>query len=68
VKKFEDLDKNIQALIFARLALELKTHHCTNLQGLAKKLQTDLMGAWRAICRRSGQPPCAIPSEIVQPR
>lgn len=68
MRKFEELQKNIQALMLAKLALELKTHRCIDLRALAKKQQTDLMGAWRQICRMSGQPPCTIPAEIARPR
>jgi hypothetical protein len=65
--KFEDLAANIQALILAKLAMDLNRHRCANLYELAKKQHTDLKGAWRAICRTAGQAPCTIPAGALRP-
>ena len=61
MKKFEELPENHQALMLARLALEMRTQDAPNIHHLAKVRQTDVMGVWRAICRKAGQPVCAIP-------
>jgi len=61
VKKFEDLPGNHQALILAKLALELSVQNVPNIHHLAEALQTDVMGVWRTICRKAGQPICTIP-------
>jgi len=61
MKKFEELPGNHQALILAKLALELSMQNALNIHQLAKALQTDAMGAWRTICRKAGQPVCTIP-------
>jgi hypothetical protein len=54
--KFEDLAHNVQALIMAKLGMEMKTYRCVSLYDLASKRHTDLMGVWRGICRASSQP------------
>jgi hypothetical protein len=59
--KFEDLPGNRQALILAKLALEMSTQNASNIQHLAKARQTDVMGVWRTVCRKAGQPVCTIP-------
>lgn len=66
--KFEDLPGNIQALILAKLALELKTNGCANLHALAKTRHTDLTSVWRRICRTAGQPMCTLPVAAMAPR
>lgn len=64
--KFEDLPENVRALILAKLAAELAAYKSINLYQLAKMQRTDLMHAWRDICRKAGQPVCTIPANIMQ--
>jgi len=65
MKKFEDLPGNNQALILAKLALELKTRGSPDIHDLAEKLHTDLLGIWWGICRKAGQPLCEPPIETL---
>jgi hypothetical protein len=54
--KFEDLSGNIQALILAKLAMELNTRGSVSLYDLAKRRHTDLNGVWdRFAARRDSQ-------------
>jgi hypothetical protein len=64
--RFEDLPDNIRALILAKLAMELRMRGGNSLHDLARRQQTDVVDAWRRICRLSGQPVCTIPAEAVQ--
>ena len=59
--KFEDLPANVRVLLFAKLALELRTNRCANLYELANKQRTDMVSAWHRICRMSNQPICMVP-------
>jgi hypothetical protein len=65
--KFEDLAKNVQALMLAKMAMEMNTHRCANLFELAKRGRTDVADAWRRICQLSGQPVCTIPHNALHP-
>jgi hypothetical protein len=66
--KFEDLANNVQALMLAKLAMEMNSYRCATLYELARKRQTDVMDVWRGICRSSGQPGCSIPHEVLLPQ
>jgi hypothetical protein len=59
--KFEELPGNHQALMLAKLALEMSTQNASNIHHLAKAQKTDVMSVWRAICRKAGQPVCTVP-------
>lgn len=61
MNRFEDLPANIKALLLARLAMELKAHHCTSLLQLSMQHHTDVAGVWRRICRLAKQPTCTVP-------
>lgn len=61
MNRFEDLPANVRALMFARLAIELKINRCASLYELAKRQQTDVATAWGRICRMSKQPLCSVP-------
>ena len=65
--KFEDLPKNVQTLMLAKLALELSIHRCANLFELAKRQRLNVNEAWRRICRLAGQPVCTVPEEAMRP-
>jgi hypothetical protein len=65
--RFEDLAGNVQALMLAKLAMEMKARQCGSLYDLARKQNTDLIGAWRGICRLSGQPVCTVPAQATRP-
>lgn len=65
MQRFEDLPRNHQALILAKLALEMNEQNAPSIHHLAKARQTDLMGIWRSICRKAGQPVCTIPIEAM---
>jgi hypothetical protein len=67
MNRFEDLPANVRALLLARLAIELKTNRCSSLYELAKRHNTDMMTAWRDVCRLSKQPACTIPQAAVLP-
>jgi len=61
MKKFEELPGNHQALMLAKLALEMSAQNVPNIHHLAKAQKTDVMGVWRIVCRKAGQPLCTIP-------
>ena len=61
MQRFEDLPGNHQALILAKLAMEMTARNALSIHHLARTRQTDLMGIWRSICRKAGQPVCTIP-------
>ena len=63
--KFESLALNVQALILAKLGLEIVTEECANLSGLADKRRQDIAAVWREVCRKAGQGVCTIPEEIL---
>ena len=63
--QFEDLAKNVQTLILAKLAIELNKYQCGNLQELARHRRTGLMDMWRVVCQSSKQPLCSIPREAM---
>jgi hypothetical protein len=65
MQRFEDLPGNHQALILAKLALEMIERNASSIHHLARTRQTDLMGIWRSICRKAGQPVCAIPIAVM---
>jgi hypothetical protein len=65
MQRFEDLPGNHQALILAKLALEMTEQNAPSIHHLAKTRQTDLMGLWRSICRKAGQPLCTIPAAAM---
>jgi hypothetical protein len=65
--KFEDLPPNTRALILAKLASELHGEESPSIYHLAKQRKTDLMGAWRGICRKANQPFCTIPIASMYP-
>ena len=62
---FEHLAANVQALLLAKLAMELSAEGCANLHDLARKRDLDVTGTWRRICRMAGQPVCAVPVDAV---
>jgi hypothetical protein len=61
MQRFEDLPGNHQALILAKLAMAMSERNAPSIHHLARTRQTDLMGIWRSICRKAGQPVCTIP-------
>jgi hypothetical protein len=63
MKKFENLPGNVRVLLLARLAMELKTHRCTDLAALSEQRRTDVAGMWRQICRLAKQPFCTVPEQ-----
>ncbi len=65
MNRFEDLPANVRALLLARLAIELKIKRCVSLYDLAKRQNTDMVTAWRYVCRLSKQPVCTIPQAAV---
>jgi hypothetical protein len=65
MQRFEDLPDNHQALILAKLGLEMTEQNAPSIDHLARTRQTDLMGIWRSVCRKAGQPVCTIPIEAM---
>jgi hypothetical protein len=65
MQRFEDLPGNHQALILAKLAMEMTERKAPSIHHLARTCRTDLMGIWRSICRKAGQPLCTIPIEAM---
>jgi hypothetical protein len=65
MKIFEELPRNVQVLILAKLCREMAAVKARNIHHLAKTRNTDLMGVWRGICRKAGQPVCTIPVEAT---
>ena len=66
--RFEDLPRNMQALILAKLAMEMDLHKSSSIRHLASKRATNVTGIWRDICRKAGQPTCTIPIEAMEHR
>jgi hypothetical protein len=64
--KFENLPANVQALILAKLALELDTQNVVSIHHLAHKTQVDIKRVWSNVCRKARQPVCTIPVEAMQ--
>ena len=64
--KFEDMPANVQALILAKLASELRAHGSFSIYQLAKRCRTDVMGVWRGICRKANLPVYTIPIESLR--
>ena len=67
MNRFEELPANVKALLFARLAIELRANRCANLYELAKRKNTEMISVWRDVCRLSKQPVCTIPQAAVLP-
>jgi hypothetical protein len=66
MQRFEDLPGNHQALILAKLAMTMTERNVSSIHHLARTFQTDLMGIWRSVCRKAGQPVCTIPIEAME--
>jgi hypothetical protein len=66
MKKFEDLPENVRVLLLAKLAMELKTHRCTDIIELSEQHHTDVPGVWRQICRLAKQPTCTVPEAGIR--
>ncbi len=66
--RFDDLPRTNRALLLARLDMEIAEANCMNIFGLARKRQQTIDETWREICRKAGQPRCAIPAALVAPR
>lgn len=61
--RFEDLPGNTRALILAKLAVEMNAQSARSIHHLAKMRETNVVNLWRSICRKAGQPLCALPIE-----
>lgn len=64
--RFEKLPGNVQALILARLALEMKVAKAQSIFHLAKIRHSNVADLWRTICHKAAQPVCTIPIEMQQ--
>lgn len=64
--RFEDLPGNTRALILAKLAIEMSAQRALNIYHLAKMRQTDVVSLWRSICRKTGQPLCTLPTDVLR--
>lgn len=60
---FEELPGNVQALILAKLAIEMKAAKARSINHLAKMQRSDVGDFWRIICRKANQPVCSMPVE-----
>jgi hypothetical protein len=49
----------------AKLAREMSEEKSLTIYHLAKRWQTDVMGVWRHICHKAGQPSCTLPIELM---
>jgi hypothetical protein len=63
--RFEELPANAQALILAKLAMELRVHNTASIRHLAQTRKIDVMSLWRGICRKANQPVCTIPLDAM---
>ena len=59
--RFEALPENVQALILAKLAMEMKAAKAHSIHHLAKTQKREVSEVWRTVCRKAAQPVCAIP-------
>src|SRR5262245_20766541 len=63
--KFDDLPRANRALILARLGLEIAEANCTSISVLAHKRHQTVQKIWDEVCRKVGQPHCAIPAPVL---
>ena len=61
LKQFEELHENVQALMLAKLAIEMKAAKAHSIYHLARVQKSDVSDLWRDICRKAAQPFCTIP-------
>lgn len=66
LKQFEELPENVQALMLAKLAIEMKAAKAHSIYHLAKMKKSALSDLWRNICRKAAQPLCTIPMEALE--
>jgi hypothetical protein len=64
--RFEELPGNVQALILAKLAVEIKAANARSIHHLAIARRTDVRALWRIICRKAAQQLCTIPVGLVE--
>lgn len=65
ILKCENLPANAQALILAKLALELRAQDTASIDDLVQIRRTDVVSLWRSICRKAKQPVCSIPLAAI---
>lgn len=63
---FEELPGNVQALILAKLAAEMKVAKANSIYHLAHIRRSNIGDLWRTICCKAGQPVCTIPVGVQQ--
>lgn len=59
--RFEELPGNVQTLMLAKLAMELKQLNAIDLCHLALLRQVSMTELWHSICRKAQQPVCSLP-------
>jgi hypothetical protein len=64
--RFEELPGNVQALILAKLAMEMKAAKARSIYHLAKMQRAHVGDLWRTICRKAAQPVCTIPIGVLR--
>jgi len=63
--RFEDLSGNVRALILAKLSMGMSAQKASSIHLLARMRGIDVMGVWRGICLKAGQPVCTLPIEVA---
>lgn len=66
LRPFEELPRNVQALILAKLAIEMKAAKAHSIYHLARIRKSDVGDLWRTVCRKAAQPVCSIPIAVRQ--
>lgn len=59
--RFEELPGNVQALMLAKLAMEMRAANAHSIHHLAKIKGSNVADLWRAVCCKAAQPVCTVP-------
>src|SRR5262245_32441621 len=66
--EFDRLPAKSRALILATLGLEIASKNCTSIFDLARRRNQTMDELWRDICRKTAQPHCSMPRDVLSSR
>jgi len=66
--EFDKLPPKSRSLILATLSLEIASAHCTSIFDLARKRHQSMDELWRDVCRKTAQPHCSMPRQVLHSR
>ncbi|MGH6771789.1 MAG: hypothetical protein ACRECO_22540 [Xanthobacteraceae bacterium] len=64
--EFDHLPPTSRSLILATLALDIVSRNCRSIFDLALRRNQTVKDVWRDICRRTAQPHCTMPRQVLE--